>query len=140
MIFFWKKKVINTRSTTQSTSAPPPATHSSAVDAQNATKPISQAKASEIPVLFEILELSNSKVAIEAVIKLILERERHHVLLTKLEQQEFPEIAARCQTEIQAYLRDNLVNFSENVGDHMGKMLRAELRLAMMHMISMEKN
>lgn len=144
MIFFGKKKADNAQKNPPATSTTTPPSHNRSATAhkgtsQSTTHHASKAEIADVPVLLEMLELGTTPIAIEAVVKLMLERERHHTLLAKLEQHEFPEIAARCQTEIQAYLHDNLALFSENVGEHMGNMLRAELRLAMMHMISTEK-
>lgn len=144
MIFFGKKNTDNKKKNPPVTAAPKPSNHHDSATTHksappNTTHHLSKAEIADVPVLLDMLELGNTPIAIEAVVKLMLERERHHTLLAKLEQHEFPEIAARCQTEIQAYLHDNLALFSENVGEHMGNMLRAELRLAMMHMISTEK-
>lgn len=144
MIFFGRKKTDNAKKNPPATSTTTPARQAHQGTAhkglsQNTTHHAPKAETADVPVLLEMLELGTTPIAIEAVVKLMLERERHHTLLAKLEQHEFPEIAARCQTEIQAYLHDNLARFSENVGEHMGNMLRAELRLAIMHMISTEK-
>jgi hypothetical protein len=144
MIFFGKKNADNAKKNPAATSTAMPSsqTHPGTAHkgmSQNTTHHAPKTETADVPVLLEMLELGTTSIAIEAVVKLMLERERHHMLLAKLEQHEFPEIAARCQTEIQAYLHDNLARFSENVGEHMGNMLRAELRLAMMHMISTEK-
>lgn len=144
MIFFGKKNADNAKKNPPATSTttlpkyPQSGTAHESIP-RNTPDHAPKAETADVPVLLEMLELGTTPIAIEAVVKLMLERERHHTLLAKLEQHEFPEIAARCQTEIQAYLHDNLARFSENVGEHMGNMLRAELRLAMMHMISTEK-
>lgn len=94
----------------------------------------------ETPILTNIVALGSTPIAIQAIKNLIAERELHHALLLKLEQHDFPEIATRCQTEIQAHLQESLAGLSGTIGEHMGRMLRAELRVAMMHLLSAEKS
>lgn len=93
-------------------------------------------KTQNVPVLTEVVEVMPSGVTVEAVSKLIAECERYKVLLTQWEQREFPEIVARCQAAMQTDLEQGATHLVNNVSEKMSRILRAELKVAMMQALS----
>jgi hypothetical protein len=87
----------------------------------------------------EVIELGQGVAARESIIKLMIERERHHALLVELEKHDFPEIAMRCQTELQAWLQENLSVLSESASEYMRRIFHEELRLTIMRILEKEK-